>query len=119
MIWAVLDYTNRVVSLVDQDEVQERGIKAYDGAEVGKFWNGSTFDAPRWLTYEFFQRFTDAELDGCLVASQTNAIVRRFIAFAEAAHEIISDDPTTVVGMDYLVSIGLLTSSRKTEILTA
>lgn len=118
MKWAVLDYTNRVISLVDQDERPDRGIKAYDGAAIGKFWNGSTFEAPRWFTYEFLQRFTDAELDGCLVASQTNAIVRRFLAFAEAAHEIIADDPATVAGMDYLVSIGLLTSARKTEILT-
>ena len=85
MKWAVLDYTNRVVSLVDQDERPDRGIKAYDGAAIGKFWNGSTFEAPRWFTYEFLQRFTDAELDGCLVASQTNAIVRRFLAFAESA----------------------------------
>jgi len=119
MIWAVLDYKNKVTALVDQEDVPERGIKAYGGAAVGKYWNGSTFDAPKWLTYEFLQRFTDAELDGCLVAAQTNAIVRRFITFAEAAHEIIADDPETVAGMDYLVSLGLLTSARKTEILTA
>lgn len=117
MMWAVLDSMNRVISLVEQETVPERGIKAYEGAAVGKFWNGSSFEAARWLTYEFLQRFTDAELDGCLLASQTDSTIRRFLAFAEAAHQVVSDDSMTVAGMNYLVGIGLLTSSRRDQIL--
>jgi len=36
---------------------------------------------------------------------------------AQAAQEIISDDPVTLQGMNYLVSLGLLTEQRKNNIL--
>jgi hypothetical protein len=34
-----------------------------------------------------------------------------------AAQEIVSDDPRTVAGMNYLVSVGILTQARRDEIL--
>jgi hypothetical protein len=36
---------------------------------------------------------------------------------AQAAHEINSDDPMTIAGMDYLVSASILTQARRDEIL--
>jgi hypothetical protein len=36
---------------------------------------------------------------------------------AQAAQEVVSDDPMTVAGMNYLVSSGLLTEARRDEIL--
>jgi hypothetical protein len=37
---------------------------------------------------------------------------------AQAAQEVVSDDPMTVSGLNYLVSVGLLTEQRKQEILS-
>jgi hypothetical protein len=45
-------------------------------------------------------------------------MVADFMSLAQAAQEIISDDPITIQGMDYLVSIGLLTQQRRDEILS-
>jgi hypothetical protein len=36
---------------------------------------------------------------------------------AQAAQEVVSDDPMTVSGMNYLVLVGLITEQRKQEIL--
>jgi hypothetical protein len=44
--------------------------------------------------------------------------VADFVDMAQAAQEVISDDPLTVQGMDYLVSIGVLTQQRRDEILS-
>ena len=40
------------------------------------------------------------------------------MGLAQAAQEILSDDPTTIQGMDYLVSLGILTQQRRDEILS-
>ena len=39
------------------------------------------------------------------------------MGLAQAAQEINNDDPMTVAGMNYLVTIGVLTEQRKNEIL--
>ena len=121
MRWAVLDSRNVVTSVVEQESKPANSVKAPNGSGygVGRIWNGWTFDAPRWQTFDFLNRFTQAELDDCLAAAEADEDVRRFLAFCEAAHEVIADDPTTVAGMDYLVSALLLTSARRDEILAA
>lgn len=121
MRWAVVDSRNVVTSIVEQDARPANGVKAPDGSGygVGRVWNGWTFDSPRWSSFEFIRRFTQDELDDCLAAADTDEVVRRFLAYAEAAHEIIADDQTTVDGMDYLVSVALLTSARRDEMLAA
>lgn len=71
----------------------------------------------QWTAFEFLQRFTEQELETVRQGSITDPILWRFLTFATAAQEVISSDPTTVAGMNYLVLIGLLTESRKQEIL--
>lgn len=76
--------------------------------------------APRSITrtsYEFLNRFTDSELMAVRARSQTDAATWKFLTFATAAQEVVSDDPMTVAGMDYLVSIGVISSQRKSQIL--
>lgn len=70
-----------------------------------------------WTAYQFLQRFTDAELVAIRARSQTDAATWKFLTLATAAQEVVSDDPVTVAGMDYLVSVGILTAARKAEIL--
>jgi hypothetical protein len=70
-----------------------------------------------WTPLEFLGRFTDAELDDIENRRLTDPGVRTFYRTASFAQEVVSDDPRTVAGMDYLQSIGVLTASRKDQIL--
>jgi hypothetical protein len=36
---------------------------------------------------------------------------------AQAAQEIITNDPVTIQGMDYLVAVGIISQQRRDEIL--
>lgn len=71
----------------------------------------------RWTAYQFLNRFTDSELMAVRARSQTDAATWKFLTFATAAQEVVSNDPMTVAGMDYLVSIGIITAARRSEIL--
>ena len=71
----------------------------------------------QWTAYEFLNRFTGTEREAIRTEAKTNPNVADFLMLATAAQVIISDDPVTVAGMGYLVSIGLITDQRKNEIL--
>jgi hypothetical protein len=93
--WAILDENKRVTSIVTSEIRPEGSVKVTEGsgAVVGYYWNGWSFDAPRWSSYDF-------------------------LMLASSAHQIIADDSVTVAGMNYLVSASIITSSRKAEILS-
>jgi hypothetical protein len=118
MRWAILDESRRVVALVEQEERPANSVKAFDpSAAVGKYFDGWSFIAPRWTAYQFLMRFTAAERAAFRAAAATDETVADFQELATAAQEIAADDPVTVAGMDYLVSVGLLTRSRADEVL--
>ena len=71
----------------------------------------------KWTAYQFLLRFTAEERAAFRAASLTDPNVADFQQLAQAAQEVISNDPMTVAGMNYLVSLGLLTEQRKLEIL--
>jgi len=94
--------------------------------ECGPFWTYSANSIPRfvappkpitWTAYQFLLRFTEAELTGIKQDAATDPVTWRFLTLATAAQEIINNDPTTIAGMDYLVSKNLITAQRKQEIL--
>ena len=110
---------------------QQPGVSASEVAEssfqitpttVNQVWTvrNKTADELRitWTAYEFINRFTSAERAAYRAAAKTDDLVADFVDMAQAAQEIISDDPVTVQGMDYLVSIGVLTQQRRDEILS-
>lgn len=70
-----------------------------------------------WTSYEFLLRFTVGERAAFRIAAETDQQVADFIQLSSAAQEIFNNDPVTVAGMDYLVSVGLLTRQRADEIL--
>jgi hypothetical protein len=119
MTYARLDASSIVVELIESSDPVAGCVRVLDGmnARVGAMYTGWEFVAPRWSAYQFLGRFTTAELDGILAAAKTDATTLRFLTFAQAAQEVISDDPATVAGMAYLVSFGLLGSARADEIL--
>lgn len=71
-----------------------------------------------WTAYEFLNRFTKAERKAIRTKAKTDDEVADFELLASAANEIVSDDPTTVAGMNYLVTAGVISAQRKTEILS-
>jgi hypothetical protein len=119
MKWAVLSSDNRVMSIVESNP-PDGAVKAPDGSgvAVGRVWNGWTFDAPKWSSYEFLLRFTRQERTAVRAAGLNDPMVEDFLFLATAAHEISADDPNTVAGMEYLVSSGIITETRKQEILS-
>lgn len=117
--WAILEEgTNKVLSITYSDTRPQNGVKGQDSScRVGYFWNGWTFDAPKWTALQFLNRFTDSELMDIRSKSVSDPIMWKFLTFATAAQEVISNDPVTVAGMDYLVLTGVLSQTRRNEIL--
>lgn len=72
----------------------------------------------RYTAYQFLQRFTAQERASFRAAAINDPNVADFQQLASAAQEILTNDPTTLAGMNYLVSVGLLTQQRMNEILS-
>jgi len=106
---------------VSTTEVAETSF-TINQTNVNQVWTirNKTVDELRitWTAYQFLNRFTYAERAAYRVAAKTDDIVADFMGLAQAAQEILSDDPMTIQGMDYLVSIGVLTQQRRDEILS-
>ena len=89
---------------------------------VNQIWTvrNKTTDELRksWTAYEFLLRFTSQERAAYRNAAKTDDNVADFMGLAQAAQEIVNDDPMTILGMNYLVSIGVITEQRKNEILS-
>jgi hypothetical protein len=107
---------NRTMVLLNSEEACEIG-QHFDAGGDPRFTGIPDRGPQSWTSYEFLLRFTESELEIIRGRSFTDATVWRFLTLAEAAHEIKSDDPTTIAGMDYLVSASILTQARRDEIL--
>lgn len=120
MSYAILNASSKVVDIVaDRPEgVWCVRTKPGDGAGIGRIYNGWTFEGQRWTSYEFLRLFTTAERDAIRVAAVSDGAVADLLMFLQTATEVISDDPTTSVGMDYLVHLGILTPARRAEIMS-
>lgn len=79
--------------------------------------NSSDRPRPDRSAVKFLSRFTSAEMLSIEIAGESDATVRSLCHAASNAQEIVSDDPRTVAGMDYLVAIGILTQARRDAIL--
>jgi ABC-type cobalamin/Fe3+-siderophores transport system ATPase subunit len=105
---------------VSSTEIAEDSF-VINGDTVDQVWTvrNKTADESRkvYTAYQFLLRFTPQERAAYRLAAKTDDTVADFMALAQAAQEIVSDDPMTVAGMDYLVNIGILTEQRKGEIL--
>lgn len=71
-----------------------------------------------WTAFEFLRRFTWQERSAIRIAGFDDDAVADFLTLCTAAQEVVSDDPVTQAGMDYLVSLNLLTPARRAEILS-
>lgn len=116
--YLLVNYTN--APTVSSTQVAESTFEIQRNS-VDQVWNirNKTADEMRktWTAYQFLNRFTYPERAAYRQAAKTDDLVADFISLAQAAQEIVSDDPMTIQGMNYLVSIGILTEQRKAEIL--
>jgi hypothetical protein len=108
--------TTYVVPL-NEGENCEEGF-AYDPNATPRFTGTPRTYPRRWTAYQFLLRFTAEERAAFRAAALTDANVADFQQLAQAAQEVVSDDPMTVSGMNYLVAVGLLTADRRDEILS-
>lgn len=85
--------------------------------ESGQLVRVSGFSSPVVLTpLAFIEKLTDSEKVGIFTSTNPGVVVFRSMAIA--AREIRSDDPRTIDGLGYLVSVGLLTESRVAALLS-
>jgi len=91
----------------------------YDDIECELGWTMEldVFYSPKWTSYQFLLRLTAEERADIRQRAATDPNVADFLMLAQSAQEIISNDPITLMGMNYLVSIGVFTEQRKKEIL--
>lgn len=71
----------------------------------------------RFTAYQFLLRFTPQERAAYRAAAFLDPQIADFMALAQAAQEIITTDPMTIAGMNYLVTVGILSETRKNQIL--
>lgn len=102
-------------------EVLESGWGILSASGIVRTWTvrAKTPDELRhvWTSLEFLGRFTTAEMAQIETAREHDEIVRSFYRAALAAQEVVSDDPRTVAGVNYLSAIGILTLARVDEVL--
>lgn len=69
--------------------------------------------------YDFRQRFTDAEMDSIISSAFSgNVTVRKLLLKLQTTDVVDLDNTTVQTGMQYLVDQLIITSQRKTEILS-
>lgn len=99
-----------------------------DVAQIGWTYDGSVFHPPApapdtrppiITRLAFRYRLTDAEYVGILTAAKTDVSVTAWVETFNIVTQINLNDPRTKAGLDMMVSKGLLTAERETEILTA
>jgi len=117
--YLIVNYIN--TPTVSSVEIAESSFEIQRNS-VDQVWTvrNKTADELRkvWTAYEFLNRFTYSERAAYRQAAKTDDLVADFMSLAQAAQEIISDDPITLQGMNYLVSVGILTQQRRDEILS-
>ena len=120
MRWAILNNQGKVQQIKNiREQSDTNAVKLFDGVEcyVGWEYDGLQFVAPKWTSYEFLLRLTAEERADIRQRSMSDPNVADFLMLAQSAQEIISNDPITLMGMNYLVSMGVFTEQRKKEIL--
>ena len=120
LTYAASDPNKRfVVADVAAPAVTDQQVAVSDVQLVSGTWTqvwtvrAKTADELRktWPTLEFWARFTATE------RAEAKGAIPEFYEALLAAHEVISDDPLTIAGLDALVALGIITTERKAQLL--
>lgn len=71
----------------------------------------------KFSSNQYFDRFTEAEQDSIISATDSDIQVRKFYDRMWGSDFIDLEDPRTAMGLDLLISKNLLDASRKDELL--
>jgi hypothetical protein len=116
MIYEILSDSGQVVNTIIADEAFVEAHYPGHYRLVGP----EPVTTPRIVTKLAFRyRLTDAEYVGILTAAKTDVSVAAWVETFNIVNQVNLDDPRTKSGLDMMVSKGLLTAERETEILTA
>lgn len=132
--WALLDTNNHVINVTIGETATGNSVEIPAGSNAGIGWvyDGVNFIAPTPPTYEpvvppvnwkitrlaMRNRFTTAEKVALYELAKTNTLIQIFLDDLAAATFIDLQRDETVGAIGQLVTVGLLTSARGTEILT-
>lgn len=118
-----------VVNIAVSETALESNWIQSDVAQIGWTYDGNKFIPPPTppvpadpsiiTKLAFRYRLTDAEYVGILAAAKTDVEVAAWVETFNMVSQVDLDDPRTKSGLDMMVSKGLLTAQRETEILTA
>ena len=73
---------------------------------------------PRTCTpLEFIERFTEAEQLAVVTAAMQVPALRLWYDKLMAAQQVVEDDPRLAIGLEALVSAGLITAQRRDEVM--
>jgi hypothetical protein len=112
----ILNFLDMLSVVLEENELCAIG-QTYDPNNNPRF-TGTPLKPPQsWTAYQFLLRFTTEERAAFRAAALTDPMVADFQQLAQAAQEVINNDSMTIAGMNYLVSVNLLTEQRKNEIL--
>jgi hypothetical protein len=112
----ILNIPNIELIQLEENEACGPGWQ-YKPNEIPRFIQPYIELVNRWTAYEFLLRFTAEERAAIRESAKTDPNTADFLQLAQAAQEIISNDPITLQGMNYIVSIGIISENRKNEIL--
>jgi hypothetical protein len=120
--YAILNPENVVINYGyanEQDINKHIAIWNENDCQLGWIYdsNYNMFNPPKWTAYEFLLRLTPEERADIRERAKTDPNVADFLMLCQSAQEVISNDPVTVMGMNYMVAIGVFTEQRKKEIL--
>lgn len=100
-----------------------------DVAQIGWTYDGAAFHPPApppppvlppiITRLAFRYRLTDTEYVNILTAAKSDVQVAAWVETFNIVSQVNLNDPRTKSGLDMMVSKGLLTAERETEILTA
>jgi hypothetical protein len=120
MRWILLNPDNTVKSITNQPDNSINYDVVFDDnteCRLGWIFTGADFIAPSWTAYQFLLRLTPEERADIRQRAKTDPNVADFLMLCQSAQEVVSNDPITVMGMNYMVAIGVFTEQRKKEIL--
>jgi hypothetical protein len=128
MNYAVVE-NNVVTNIVVSESALFPNWIQSDVAQIGWTYDGAVFTPPapppepvlppNITRLAFRYRLTDAEYVGILTAAKTDVSVAAWVETFNIVSQVNLNDPRTKSGLDMMVSKGLLTAERETEILTA
>jgi hypothetical protein len=73
---------------------------------------------PRWIHKAILkQRIPAQKRIAVRVAAKTDPIIEDFLDLLNSADEVLLDNPETIAGMAYCVSLGLLSAQEAAEVL--